>query len=436
MKRLVTIIPVFFIFLFCSQGFAQPFELDKKIKPVELLLLDDPDYEGAKGIGVSGIVKDSINYYFVKGHDIFQFIDIYVFANEGNPDLTVELVKDTWSDLAEKKVTTQNNNGIINFKFRTWGDFGLKILPTNETIIYTIVVYASNPVKGFLESPFVEASKENLTNLSSKDAASIEVPDDENSEGLHLWAYIIMGILILVIGLLAGKLLGNKKSVPLILLFVLLSIPETNAQPSGAVGPLEIRGGELPGDENSKRFEEANKRMNDVGGKIAKGVKTLNAAKDLGKWYKDYKSFGECISNYPPPQGPKLPSFCTTSECSSCFRQAREKFNFTRYQFEKLAVIYRCTTTFSEKSLKIGDNVSGIHALSGLAWHEERLKIEASMKEFQQAVDKKRAELFGDLQESLMMLSECEEEHGIPDWYDRFGYMYYDFMETTYRFKK
>ncbi len=33
----------------------------------------------------------------------------------------------------------------------------------------------------------------------------------------------------------------------------------------------------------------------------------------------------------------------------------------------------------------------------------------------------------------MVGLSTCEAQYGVPDWYDRFGYMYFEFMRDKYR---
>ena len=50
----------------------------------------------------------------------------------------------------------------------------------------------------------------------------------------------------------------------------------------------------------------------------------------------------------------------------------------------------------------------------------------------QKAYDSKYIDLLEDLQASLVDLNECEAQYGIPDWYDRFGYLYYDFIKFHY----
>lgn len=40
---------------------------------------------------------------------------------------------------------------------------------------------------------------------------------------------------------------------------------------------------------------------------------------------------------------------------------------------------------------------------------------------------------FERLHDSMIELGRCETQYGEPDWYDRVGYMYYEFLTDKYR---
>ncbi len=151
-------------------------------------------------------------------------------------------------------------------------------------------------------------------------------------------------------------------------------------------------------------------------------------------FYNKYKNLGNCMNSTPPPGQPRIPSFCPESdgECASCFVNARSNFNEVRYKFEKLQTIYDCTKNYTDAAISFGDNVSGYHGVSGLAWQTKRFEVLESLKRLNKTYDSKRAELLRQLNESLMELNTCEMDHGIADWYDRFGVLFYDFMEMRY----
>ena len=46
---------------------------------------------------------------------------------------------------------------------------------------------------------------------------------------------------------------------------------------------------------------------------------------------------------------------------------------------------------------------------------------------------RKYAELIGKLKKSMVQMGVCEDKFGVEDWYDRFGYVYYEFMADKYK---
>ncbi len=131
--------------------------------------------------------------------------------------------------------------------------------------------------------------------------------------------------------------------------------------------------------------------------------------------------------NYPP--GPSsLPSACVDNpgQCQQCgFESALSDLQATRYRLEKLRRIYASTKSFVGHSLAIGDSMAGAAGVGGLAWVDQRLKIEKSFKGVQAAYDNKYAELMASLKKALESLAKCEEQvYGEKDWYQRYGFMY------------
>ncbi|MCW8982004.1 MAG: hypothetical protein OQJ83_11515, partial [Altibacter sp.] len=190
---------------------------------------------------------------------------------------------------------------------------------------------------------------------------------------------------------------------------------------------------------------------------LDKGVKDLNKHlsnirktwEQVKSLYNKYNGLSSCINATPPAGSPTIPSICTDivfddrgepledqdDECANCFKEARKKFNEQRYLFERLATIYKCTKKFSEAAIAFGDNTSGVHAVAGMAWQAERVKIEKSVEDLQNAYDNKYAELLQGLADAMMELNVCEAQYGVEDWYDRFGYMYFEFMKEKYQRK-
>ncbi len=424
------------VFFYAQNSYAQPFELDPKINPIKLELQENKKQKGEKGIATLGSVKDSSKYYFVKGHSMFQLIDVFIFGHGNKEPLEAELVKHTWADVADKQSTKSAKNGMMHFKLRSYGDFGIKVSSSSgEQINYSIIVKAGEPKKEHLGEPFRKI-KENEMN------ASIAGSSSGNDSGSNTLLYVLLGIALLVIGLLAGKLMGKKSTTVLLILFgttfSLLAQP-----PSGTTGfyadgqyfnPQDLDNGNF---ENAIREQSGYDATSDINNLQNSYNRVRNQTQEGRELIEEYLALGDCMTSAQLPNSPTIPSFCDAEneddDCSSCFLTAREEFNRTRYLLEELRTIYNCTKSFSGKAISFGDNVSGIHGVSGLVWQEQRRGIEKSLKDLEAAYDQKYEELKKRLKESMMELNACEAQFGVEDWYDRFGYVYYEFMAAAYK---
>jgi hypothetical protein len=448
------------LFIGAFQGYAQPFTLDKAIQPVELKLLADTrtGHEGELGIVYFNRLTDSAMYHYVTGHDLYNFVDVLVTSVDGTP-LKVSLAKDNWEAVQAQQNTTNAQDGLVNFKIRTWGSFGIKVetdQPNNS--LYTITVLASPEKKTYLGSAFRAISEDEM---ESSGAASPNDANEGSSDGgtTNYLLYIALGVALLVIGVLAGKLMGRKgKGTAVILVFLSLLPSIGVAQDAGdfvSIEQFEAFKENAMEDFNTRlnMLENERKAVDKVVGNLDKTISTIRKQWDNVKLlYSTYNNgLGKCISSSPPAQAPSIPSICTDlyfddkgdileeedQECAQCFFEARKKFNNMRYQFEKLATIYKCTKDFSNAAISFGDDVSGFtpSGVGGLAWQTQRRNIEKSVTELEQAYDNKYAEFLQSLADAMMELNICEAKYGVEDWYDRFGYMYFEFMKEKYQRK-
>ncbi len=429
--------PICLLVLCCclvSQANAQPFTLDKKLKVVKLQLENQKDWKGAKGIAGVGKLSQKGEFFYVKGASMFQPIDVFLVGPDGK-NARMEIVKNNWEDIELKGSTTDAPDGIANLKLRSYGDFGIRVYSDTDEGDYQLVVYASPEVKNNLPSPFVkmDAAKENT------DSKKTEATGDDNSNAVNsggqnkiLW---IAGGIIAVLVVIILVLLKNKKGKTLILLApisILLQPTPLFAQSWQMQKHLsQIK--EIMESKNAENILEKLKELKEQG----VSIKELLEA---------YTGIGDCMDLPMPPGMPSIPSFCAEEEegaastvsdsrgdCARCFVEARAEFEKVRYNLEQLRVIFKCTKDFSKKAIAFGDNTSGIHAVSGLAWQAQKVKIETSVKDMEKAYDLKYTELIGQLQESLFELAVCEEQFGTRDWYDRYGYMFYEFVKEKYK---
>lgn len=136
----------------------------------------------------------------------------------------------------------------------------------------------------------------------------------------------------------------------------------------------------------------------------------------------------------PPPPGPDAgePQDSNQDGCQ-CLAAAYAKLENNRYYFRKLDGIYRTTKQLKDNSIALGDNTSGIHAVSGMAWQVQRANILKSYAEFEQAYRDQYKNLTKDLHDTLMEIDRCEKLLGFENWYGIAGFIYYDFMKARYQ---
>lgn len=423
---------------FCPNLSAQPFSIDDKIKPVKLELIDDEKVEGASGIITNATLENDPHYWYTKV-TMFQPVDVYVFSNYGEADFKVDIAYDNWKDLVDTQTTGQAKNGIVHFKIKAEGDFGIQVHPTDIKVNYTLVIYANPPIKEYLGSAFRKARPNELNPAETANNLQNNTVD---SGGSNTLLYVLLGIALLTIGFLLAKVLNKKKTVGIFIVFLLGSVHiGFSQQHSGNTwGPnsqqqykdwLQGRAAEASGSgwAAAQRVGDGLKKMGEVGSNVQKGLGTYSAAKDA---YDAYKGLSSCLNSTPPPGMPRIPSFCETDDCTSCFLDARQRFNHNRYSFERLKTIYNCTKTYTDRMIAFGDNVSGYHGVSGLAWQSQKIKVLKSIEGLKKTYDAKYVELLNKQQDILQELNRCEGEHGLPDWYDRFGYLYFEFTQMNY----
>jgi hypothetical protein len=189
----------------------------------------------------------------------------------------------------------------------------------------------------------------------------------------------------------------------------------------------------LPLDELEKKFSKVKDAV-----KNAKDMDELKEKQD--KYYKDLGTLSPDDDKYEPdyklPGTPELPSLCKDSpKCEACFKQPYADLQNTRFRFEKLRRLNKVTKDMLRDAVSFGDAAaSAAGGLAPLAWNSEKAKIRVSEENFNKTYDAKYAELLGTLKDNLFGIAACEEQiFGNQSWYDRFGFMYQQFMAVAYR---
>lgn len=452
MKRPALICVLLIAQLFNVQVEAQPVSLENEIEPVELRLQKDAKREGAKLGAVHGVADEDGQYVVVRGHDSFQPVDIEVLSLGAPGGHTVAVSRDNWEKPVETYRIPANSNERI--RLRAYGPIGLHIYTAKgESGPYFATVYASPELKDALPKVFVQASQADIEAAGGSPASGGSAATGGGWEVSPVLIVIIA--LLIVIILLLFVMVLRKRNASLILVFLFAS-QWLSAQTPISLNTLgEIR------TEIEERYANYADSLNDrLGDDASSAVETyveevmglgeiIEAAEAAESFYEQYTGLGECMGAVSEPGMPQIPSMCADagqlneqsgivtpggrSDCAQCFHEARSEFEETRFLLAKLRLIYTCTNDMAQAAMSFGDDVSGVHAVSGLAWQTERRVIEKSLKEMQQAYDDKYDQLMNRLKVSMMQLDACERQFGLPDWYDRFGYVYFEFMKDRYR---
>lgn len=213
----------------------------------------------------------------------------------------------------------------------------------------------------------------------------------------------------------------------------LLSSAPAAAAPVTKLMPGSAKSWGLPSLKDAKTY--ANVVAEGVGA-AAKGAKT---GYDLGE---SAHKFDTLTANdkrlepdYQPQGAPAVPSKCMENKaCRPCYTQAYDHVNATRRNLEKVRAHYDYTHRFTTQGKAFMQGVAGAAGnAAAIGAMVEAQKIDESVDAFDAVVRSKNAELLAKLQQNLREVSACEAKfYKNEDWYDRYGYMYYQFMSAHY----
>ena len=142
----------------------------------------------------------------------------------------------------------------------------------------------------------------------------------------------------------------------------------------------------------------------------------------------------ECIPDFSQDLSSDITVSCNGEpSCEQCFETAFEKLNFYRRQLARLRCIYNSTKDYKDAAVAFGDNTSGIHAMAGIAWQNERAKIMRNFENTKSIYDSKSLEFLTGLQTTLRELSTCMYISGENNWYAKSGFIYFEFMQERYK---
>lgn len=142
----------------------------------------------------------------------------------------------------------------------------------------------------------------------------------------------------------------------------------------------------------------------------------------------------ECVPDFTTDAQGMMPTSCDEDAgCTDCYQQAIDRLTVVRKSLARMSCIYMNTKNFTQSAIAFGDNVAGIHGVTGLAWQSERKGIQASYENFKKTYDRKYTDLMSSLQTALNQINQCEAKFGVRDWYQKFGFMYFEMMKEKYK---
>jgi hypothetical protein len=193
--RIMTAGCLFFGFIYSTH--AQPFTLDDRIQPTELVLVDYKKADTLRRgkINITEVTQNKdTSYYFVKGLSMFSPVYFGITTKDEGSNIKVNLCKDNWKTINRNGETGSKKHWDAQFK--TEGDFGIQVIAENKPAHYALLVWAGNEAKDVgITSPFKEGAT--------------PVNPGKTKDGNFLkdnFMYIIIGLLVVIIGLLVLKL--------------------------------------------------------------------------------------------------------------------------------------------------------------------------------------------------------------------------------------
>jgi hypothetical protein len=118
----------------------------------------------------------------------------------------------------------------------------------------------------------------------------------------------------------------------------------------------------------------------------------------------------------------------------ACLEKEYDNLNNRRLNLERLRVIFAHAMKKINAGMAFGDNVSGVHGVSGLVWQSQKMIIlTKSIPTLNKAYDDKYAEMIHALEENLRAIENCEAMLGYDNWYNHAGFIYYQFMADKYK---
>ena len=153
-------------------------------------------------------------------------------------------------------------------------------------------------------------------------------------------------------------------------------------------------------------------------------------------FYNSSNNFSEtdCSADFSSSNDALMTAACRqNTECQEDYTAAVNKMNGARMALERIKCIYNSTKDYTTSAVAFGDQFSGIHAMSGIAWQKERASINKNFEKLKQTYDTKYTEFIKLLKDGLIDFDKCETTYAQPGWFQRYGFIYFEMMKTRYK---
>lgn len=160
----------------------------------------------------------------------------------------------------------------------------------------------------------------------------------------------------------------------------------------------------------------------------------IKAGEFYGEWTGLDEEVDNCGAAWNDMSAPTVPSQCGDAQCVACYQGVSRKIDFNRFYIERARCITASTVKMANSAMAFGDSTSGIHAVAGLSWQlQGKPVIEKEVRKIKGTYTKKAGQYLGNLDQAMQELGQCEARHyGERDWYQRYGWIYVNFMKAKY----
>lgn len=132
--------------------------------------------------------------------------------------------------------------------------------------------------------------------------------------------------------------------------------------------------------------------------------------------------------------GPRMPVSCRNERCQECYRRAVADIDRSRELLIRLRSHGLATVALYRAGDQLAGAVQGAGTASAVVVFASRQRLlDEPFEKFSRTYRAKASGMLSVLEQRLQALGQCEQEHyNVPDWYNRFGFMYMAFMRDKY----